>query len=573
MALVGALNIGLNANIGKFVRNMTTARGMLKTFRKTAISTAAVMARLAAAPLRMGWNMLSSVIGGIVRKLKSLIKYAALAAVAMPAIGVKLAAGFEKQMAMVSTMLTGNDMGFMEGFGKGVRGLSKEFGQSTATLSRYLCDILSASIAAGDAMEVLRVSTQAAVGGITQTEIAADAITTVINSYKNMGMSAKDAMTISDQLFATVKRGKLTYEELASNIGQVSSIASIAGMSLSELLAGIATVTRAGQKSEVAMTGLRATLTTFISPTEGARKAAKKFGVTLSAAALQEKGLIGATKQLANLNADQLGGIIENVRAFKAFAAVINDVKGFEEDLAFISQSSAGAAAEAFGKMAGTTAFKLSQLKQTAGDVLTGLGLALLPVVTTISEALLPKFNELGEWFTDNKESVTAWAMWIYDWITYLGAKFGGFVTGFYTDFDGMVGNIVSFANVAFAAIANLAGIWGPQITKKLLGSVFYDLLAGSERAVYKGLHATSSGVTKVATLGSDVGQKRIEDSRHRVLRQIDSDQRNWRTKGLGNFGSAPEQSEVLLKQVISELKQINNKSGPNTVGDVGGAY
>ena len=76
MALVGSLNIGLNADIGKFVRNITTARGMLKTFRKTAVKTTGALSKIAATPMRMGWNMLSSVIGGIVRRLKQLIKYA-----------------------------------------------------------------------------------------------------------------------------------------------------------------------------------------------------------------------------------------------------------------------------------------------------------------------------------------------------------------------------------------------------------------------------------------------------------------------------------------------------------------
>jgi len=570
MALVGALNIGLNANIGKFVRNMTTARGLLKTFRKTAVSTSAVMAKLAAAPIRMGWNMLSSVIGGIVRRLKQLIKYAGMAAVAMPVIGVKLAAGFEKQMAMVSTMLTGQDMDLMPGFGKGIRSLAKQFGQSTATLSKGLYDILSASVAAGNAMEVLRVSTQAAVGGITQTEIAADAITTIVNSYKNMGMSARDSMMISDKLFATVKRGKLTYEELASNIGQVSSIASIAGMSLDELLAGIATVTRAGQKSEIAMTGLRATLTTFIKPTAGARKAAQKFGVELSAAALKERGLIGAVKQLNKLNADQLGGIIENVRAFKAFAAVINDVNGFQSDLAFISQNSAGAAAEAFGKMADTTAFKWSQMKQTATDTLVGLGLALLPVVNTIAEALLPRMEAVGQWFTDNKETVTAWAMRIYDWVVYLGAKFGEFVTGLSTDFSGTIQPLLDSANAVFGALARLAVVWGAEIGKQLVGAIHREFSAGLKKGLWGAMIKSNPMLAAVnATSGGKVNDALIGG----YNRQVDWDRKQWRRNDMGNFGNAPNETKQILQQVVARLDKIaNNTQGP-AVGDVGGGY
>ena len=47
-------------------------------------------------------------------------------------------------------------------------------------------------------MKILEVSAKAAVGGLTETETAADAITTILNAYK---MSAEEAGTVSDQLF------------------------------------------------------------------------------------------------------------------------------------------------------------------------------------------------------------------------------------------------------------------------------------------------------------------------------------------------------------------------------------
>ena len=46
-------------------------------------------------------------------------------------------------------------------------------------------------------MKILEVSAKAAVGGLTETETAADAITTILNAYK---MSAEEAGTVSDQL-------------------------------------------------------------------------------------------------------------------------------------------------------------------------------------------------------------------------------------------------------------------------------------------------------------------------------------------------------------------------------------
>lgn len=51
-------------------------------------------------------------------------------------------------------------------------------------------------------MKILEVSAKAAVGGVTDTATAADAITTVLNAYK---MSASEAGTVSDMLFMTAQ--------------------------------------------------------------------------------------------------------------------------------------------------------------------------------------------------------------------------------------------------------------------------------------------------------------------------------------------------------------------------------
>ena len=124
------------------------------------------------------------------------------------AIATREAAKFQSQMAMVATMLDARLMPIMVDFERGVHSLSVEFGQSTATLAKGLYDILSASVAPEKALEVLRVSAESAAGGFTTTAIAADAITTILNSY---ALAAEHAADISDKLFATVKRGKITF--------------------------------------------------------------------------------------------------------------------------------------------------------------------------------------------------------------------------------------------------------------------------------------------------------------------------------------------------------------------------
>ena len=76
----------------------------------------------------------------------SMLRLSALMAVPF-AIGTKVFADFEEQMAMVSTMLDRPEE-HMERFRQRIREMSVEFGESTETLARGLYDILSASVPA-----------------------------------------------------------------------------------------------------------------------------------------------------------------------------------------------------------------------------------------------------------------------------------------------------------------------------------------------------------------------------------------------------------------------------------------
>ena len=234
-------------------------------------------------------------------KAAKAVKIGAFAMAAAIGVGVYTAVKFEGQMAMVSTMLDEVSMKRMPLFAKGIRDLAKEFGESTETLSKGLYDILSASVAPAKALDVLAVSAKAAIGGFTTTAVAADALTTIMNSY---GMAADQAGIVSDKMFTTVKRGKLTYEELAGSIGKAAATAAIAGLSLDELLAAISTITRAGISSDQAMTAVVGTLRSFMKPSSEGAKLAKQYGFELNTATIRAEGLSGVFKKLNGMTAE-----------------------------------------------------------------------------------------------------------------------------------------------------------------------------------------------------------------------------------------------------------------------------
>jgi len=301
-------------------------------------------------------------------------------------------AAFQREMAMVSTMVD-NTAGNMPRLTQGVADIALEFGQTTAVVSKGLYDILSASIATGNALDVLRVAARAGVGGFTDTAIAVDGITSVLNAY---GMEASEAGRVSDILFATVRRGKTTFPELASSIGRVASVAATAGVALEEVGAFLATVTRAGVRTDQAVVALNAILLGYIRPASAASAAADKLGVSLSMDALAADGLIGSLAKLRDANVEQLAAVFPNIRAIKGVTAAIRQLDGLQSDLA-ATTTAAGDSEAAFIKASDNAAFSMEKTSQAAALASRSVGQLLTPAFVGVDGATATAASGIAE--------------------------------------------------------------------------------------------------------------------------------------------------------------------------------
>lgn len=319
---------------------------------------------------------------------------------------IKSASAFQDQMADVATMV--DDTGkFMGMFDKGIRDMARQFGESTQTLSKGLYDILSASIAAEDAMDVLTASAMAARAGLTDTGTAADAITTVLNAYQ---MSASRAGDVSDKLFAIVKRGKLTFGELAGSIGNAVSIAARAGLSFEEVGASLAAMTRVGIDAAEASTALRGIMQAFLKPTDDAKEAfnffTEQMGVTgfaLDTNTLKTKGLTEVVRLLTNATVEETAAMFPNIRGLKGILASMADVEGQARDLDLM-YNSLGLTQTAFDKTSSTLNFKLGQLRESFKDLMIEAVRPLIPEVEKIIgwfEGLFDQLRLGQEYFPD----------------------------------------------------------------------------------------------------------------------------------------------------------------------------
>ena len=128
------------------------------------------------------------------------------------------------------------------------------------------------------------------------------------------GDEVKDAADASDFLFRVQQAGRTTVAQVASTLGNVASIAKLAGIELNDLGSMFSLITRTGISTEETVTALRGLIQGFTKSTADAKKAAKEYGVTLSVTSLQGENLIPTLEKLVSLNAEQLSQVVPNIR-------------------------------------------------------------------------------------------------------------------------------------------------------------------------------------------------------------------------------------------------------------------
>jgi len=329
------------------------------------------------------------------KTFKAISKAAKIGMLAVGAAFIKGAvdaAKFEKALANVSTMLDKTTMPIMKDFEKGILAMSEAYGESTDALAKGLYDILSASVPASQALKVLEVSAKAAKAGLTNTGVAADAITTLMNSF---GDATKDANYYADIMFATVKFGKTTFGELAPVIGNVAKLMQVAGGTAEDMAGMLAIMTRNGIKTRVAVTSLRGVVNALIRPSEALTE--ELGGMTVKA-----DGFRAVMDKVGSLSAVDLAELFPNVRALTGVVVAAKDL-GDEVDKITSLMAEGSPMMAAFDKNMSTFAATWDRFKATLKATSITIGNELLPIFKTMFESMIG-------WFQDNREGFANFA-------------------------------------------------------------------------------------------------------------------------------------------------------------------
>lgn len=408
----------------------------------------------------------------------------------------------------------------LDEFAGGLSDLSSEIGLTQDNLVGGLYQALSAGVPRDNVFEFLETAGKAAIAGVSDTETAVDALSTIVNSY---GSDVIDAGRAADIAFAAVKAGKTDFTQLAGSLANVLPVASSVGVSFEEVGAAIAQLTARGVPTAQATTQMRAALTELSAAgTEVSDTFTEVAGKSFRDFIADGGDMTGALEILGQAAADQGVNIADLFGSMEAGSAILG-LAGSNLD-AYTAQienmtNSAGAAADAFSVIDESTSRKFERLSVAAKNVAIELGAALVPAV----EAFLPlvqgavgfvgrladAFGNASPLIKDIIVGVTGFAvalvpiLSIGGRLTVLFAQFGPTLAAAFSPVTIWIAGIAALGAALVIAWRNSETFRG--IVRSALGAVANTFSAIVEK-VQTFAQAVRDGFEFGTTLGEDIG-------------------------------------------------------------------
>ena len=310
--------------------------------------------------------------------------------------------------------------------------------------------------------------------------------TTVMDVFET---SVGDA---SDALLTMEKTGKTTVARIVPVIGELAKPAKELGLTLSELGAAFAEVTKTSGGTEKAATGLRAVFVSLMNPTKdmttlldsfgGAQQAIKQIGFA---------GVLDLIRQAAGGNVEKLTDLMGAQEAVLAVMGLLRgESAGYLENLAAQEQR-AGALEKAWGEYKSTLSAVWGTFKSTVGKQAILIGQELSPTVKKVVE-------QTGQWLAANRELITSNVADFVSTITGRVQELGRTWGDFFRAVEGFASVVATVASTAWKAFDRVG---------TAIGNV-----AGAVSLLYDDLVSIATDPWEVKTTAAGDAMQRVED-------------------------------------------------------------
>lgn len=261
----------------------------------------------------------------------------------------------QKQIALIRTIATGANGG--EGrigvdtqqIATAVREISDNLNIPQLEVAEGLYNAISNQV--GNFTESLQFASQAGrFAKATNATLAesVDTLSAVLRSY-NLGVDQTER--VSNVLFATIDKGRVTADELANTLGRVLPAANELGVPLEEVAAAVANISDKGLSTDETLTQVRATFTGLLKPSDALKEAYDRLGIASGEVGIRTFGFGGLLQKLrteAGQTSSELAALFPNVRNLGGVLAITGvNAENYANTLRDITDAS-GLADQAF---------------------------------------------------------------------------------------------------------------------------------------------------------------------------------------------------------------------------------
>lgn len=331
-------------------------------------------------------NSLSGSFGGLGRSAQMATRIIGVALLGSLVGAGKAAVDFDRSLRNLNSISKLSETQ-LKALSKQILALSKTSGKAPKELADAMYDVASSGFKANDALAILKVTSKAATAGMTDTKTATKAVVSVLNAYH---LGADKAGKTADILFSTVEKGVLSFEELASQIGDVLPVAAQLGVPLESIGGALATITLKGVNAAEAATQLKQTLVSILKPSDALAATMKTWGFATGEVALKTLGLEGFMRKLTVSSKGSAAAFAEffpNVRAMSGALGITGkNLATLSDNIEAMSRR--GSAAAAFAEQGKSISVQWDKARASLVAAAIPIGQMLFPALRGGADAV-----------------------------------------------------------------------------------------------------------------------------------------------------------------------------------------
>lgn len=303
---------------------------------------------------------------------------------------VDIGSSFETALAKVSTIADTSKVSVGD-LNKQILDTSGSMGVAAADIAEAAYQAISAGQDTANAVAFAGQASKLAAAGFTSSSSAVDILTTALNAY---GLSADQAIHVSDVLLTTQNLGKTSVDELSSSMGKVIPLAAAYGVTVENLSSGLAVMTANGIATAEATTYTKSMLNELgdAGSTVGKilQKQTGKSFAQLNAEGKSLGDVLQILYQSVGGSSTAFAGLWSSVEAGTGALSLASGGAEHFNDVLSQMQNSAGATETAYETMTDTFRHKVETMQTAAQN----FGI-------TLYDSLESSLSDATQWDTD----------------------------------------------------------------------------------------------------------------------------------------------------------------------------